>query len=392
MSATATTPAADPSAYASRLARCAAAMREQGVDLLLLTPGADMLYLTGFDHGHAYERLLAFALRADGSAGWLCPAMNVPQVAAAALAGQPVRGWTDAETYLPALRDAVGTTPTTARPQTVAFDDEARSAFVLDLLSVAPAARVVKASAVVRGLRMRKDAAELAAMRAAGKTVDDTIAEAVALCVPGRTEAEVDTLLRAALRRRSPESVVAFTIVASGPNAALPHHETGDRKIEPGDVVILDYGTTRGGYQSDITVTCCAGGHPAGGPADPEAAKVYRVVWEAAQAAVAAVRPGVSCEVVDQAARDVIEQAGYGPHFLHRTGHGIGLRTHEPPYIVAGNAEPLAEGMTFSVEPGIYLPGRFGVRLEVIVACGPAGAEPLNVGRPPELPVAPLSP
>ena len=378
MTASATTPAFDPSVYAARLARCAGVLRDQGVDLLLLTPGADMLYLTGFDHGHAYERLLAFALRADGAASWVCPAMNVPQVSAAALPQHPVRGWTDGETYLPPLKAI------TAGASVVAFDDEARSAFVLDLLSAAPAAKVVKASGVVRQLRMRKDAAELAAMRAAAKTVDDTIAEAIALCVPGRTEAEVDRLLRAALLWRSPESAVAFTIIASGSNAALPHHETGDRKIEPGDVVILDYGTTRGGYNSDITVTCRA----AGGTPDPEAETVYQVVWEAAQAAIAAVKPGVPCEAIDRAARDVIERAGYGKQFLHRTGHGIGLRVHEPPYLVEGNAEPLAEGMTFSVEPGIYLPGRFGVRLEVIVACGATGPEPLNVGRPPALPVA----
>ena len=351
-------------------------MRRQGVDLLLLTPGADMLYLTGFDHGHAHERLLALALRADGSASWICPAMNAPQVSAQALAGQPVIGWTDSQTYQPALRSAVSNAPA------IAFDDEARSAFLLDLIAAAPSVKISKASDVVRPLRARKDAAELTAMRAAGKTVDDTIADAISFCVPGRTEREIDALLRAALLARSPESAVAFTIVASGPNAALPHHETGDRRIEIGDVVIIDYGTTRDGYQSDITVTCAVGE-----PSDLEARKVYRVVWEAAQAAIAAVKPGVACEAVDRAARDVIEQAGYGPHFLHRTGHGIGLRTHEPPYMVAGNKELLEEGNTFSIEPGIYLPGRFGVRLEVIVACGANGAMLINVNRPGQMPV-----
>ncbi|HEX8913751.1 MAG TPA: Xaa-Pro peptidase family protein [Humisphaera sp.] len=364
-----------PSVYQSRLDRAAAAMREQGVDVLLLTPGADMLYLTGFEHGHAAERLLGFALRADGSGRWACPQMNVPQVSAAALAGHPVRGWSDAETYLPPLRDLV------AGANAVAFDDDARSAFLLDLQAVAPQPRVTKASTIVRRLRARKDPAELAAQRAAAKTVDDTIAEAQSFVVPGRSEREVDVLLRAALRRRSPESSVAFTIIASGPNAALPHHETGDRKIEPGDVVILDFGTTLNGYSSDITVTCSAGE-----PRDPEARKVYRVVWEAQQAALAAVRPGVPCEAVDRAARGVIERAGYGEFFTHRTGHGIGLQIHEPPYMVGGNAEPLEVGNTFSIEPGIYLPGRFGVRLEIITACGERGAEPLNVGRPPELP------
>jgi Xaa-Pro aminopeptidase len=147
-------------------------------------------------------------------------------------------------------------------------------------------------------------------------------------------------------------------------------------------VVILDFGTRRDGYHSDITVTCSVGE-----PADAEARKVYRVVWEAQQAAMNAIRPGVPCEAVDQAARAVIEAAGYGPQFLHRTGHGLGLQVHEPPFIVGGNADTLEEGMVFSIEPGVYLPGRFGVRLEVIASVGPEGVVPINAPRPPELPV-----
>lgn len=368
-----------PSVYSTRLARATEAMKERGLDLLLLTPGADMLYLTGFEHGHAYERLLAFGLRSDGSASWICPAMNVPQVQQQALPDHKVRGWSDAETYLPALRDIIRDSAL------VAFDDDARSAFLLDLLSDARGSRVIKASSLMRGLRMKKDAAELAALRAAAKTVDDTVADAISFCVPGRTEAEVDRLLREALLRRSPESSVAFSIIASGRNGALPHHETSSRKIERGDVVIVDYGTRLNGYLSDITVTCSAGE-----PSDPQAREVYKVVWDAAQAAIAAVKPGVACEAVDRAARDVIDRAGFGERFLHRTGHGIGLQGHEPPFMVSGNDDLLEEGMTFSIEPGIYLPGRFGVRLEIIVACGRDGAELLNVNRSPELPVTKL--
>ena len=363
--------------YSNRLDRVANLMRRDQVDLLLLTPGADLLYLTGFEHGHAYERLLAFALRSDGSASWICPDMNVPQVLKSALPNQPVIGWSDAETYRPALRQAV-------RGQNwIAFDDEARSAFLLDLQSAEPQARVSRASSLMQSLRMRKDPAELAALRAAARTVDETVADAIRFCQPGRTEAEVDSQLRAALLARSPASSVAFTIVASGPNAALPHHETSHRRIEQGDIVIVDYGTSLHGYQSDITVTCAAGE-----PADSDARHVYEIVYAAAQAALAAVRPGVACSAVDQAARDHIDRAGYGPMFLHRTGHGIGLKGHEPPYLVAGNEEPLAPGMTFSIEPGIYLPGRFGVRLEVIAACTESGVELINIDRSPTLPIA----
>jgi Xaa-Pro aminopeptidase len=360
-----------------RLERAASALRDAGVDALLLTPGADLFYLTGLEHTHAFKRLLALVLRADGSAAWITPAMNVPQVREHALSGQPVRSWTDDEGYLPALQER------TAGLKTIAFDDEARAAFLLDLLFVAPEVRVRKAGDVMRALRSRKDAAELETLRAAGRTVDETIPEAIAFCRPGRREIEVDEDLRAALGRRSPESSVAFTIVASGPNAALPHHETGARKLQQGDVVVLDYGTRLNGYHSDITVTCSVGE-----PADPEVRKVYRVVWEAQQKALEAVRPGVPCEAVDRAAREHITAAGYGEYFIHRTGHGLGLQLHEPPFMVGGNTEPLEEGMVFSVEPGIYLPDRFGIRLEVIASVAAGGVSLINAPRVGELPIA----
>ena len=307
--------------------------------------------------------------------------MNVPQVEAHALPGQAIRAWTDAEWYHPALREAL------ADARQVAFDDEARAGFLLDLVTLTSVPRVTRASAVTRGLRIRKGPDELAALRAAGRTVDDTIGEAVRLCRPGRREADVDADLRAALLRRSPESSVAFTIVASGPNSALPHHETGGRTIRRGDVMVLDYGTRRGHYLSDITVTCSVGE-----PADPDVRGVYRTVWEAQQAALRAVRPGVPCGDVDRAARSVIEAAGYGAYFTHRTGHGLGVQGHEAPFLVAGSPEPLEEGMVFSVEPGIYLPGRFGVRLEIIATVTARGAELLNAPSAPELPVAPAGP
>jgi D-alanyl-D-alanine dipeptidase len=362
-----------------RLERARAALRREGLDALLLTPGADMLYLTGFEHTHAGERLLAFILRHDGVAQWIVPAMNRSQVAEHAAGAQAIRAWTDAEGYLPALLDAA------AGLRRIGFDDEARAAFLLDLLSAAPEALPVRSSAVMRGLRICKSADELNAMRAAGRTVDETIPEAVALCRPGARESEIDEALRAALARRSPESPVAFTIVASGENSALPHHDTGARQVRRGDVVILDFGTRFHGYHSDITVTCAAGE-----PADPEVRSVYRVVWEAQQKALEAVRPGVPCDAVDRAAREHIAGAGYGEFFLHRTGHGLGLQVHEPPFLVAGNAAPLEEGMVFSIEPGIYLPGRFGVRLEVIASVAADGVSLINAPSAAELPVVPV--
>lgn len=368
----------NPSVYQDRFKRAAAAMNTAGVDALVLCPGADLLYFTGFEHGHAGERLLALVLRDDGSSRWIVPAMNVPQVEAHALTGQLIRAWTDREWYQPSLREAVG------GARLVAFDDEARAGFLLDVLALAPPPRVTRASVVTRRLRIRKDAAELAALRAAARTVDETIPEAISFCRPGRRESDVDADLRSALLRRSPESTVAFTIIASGPNAALPHHETAARMIERGDVVIVDFGTRRAGYLSDITITCAAGE-----PGDSEVRKVYRTVREAQQAALRAVRPGVRCGDIDRAARSVIEAAGYGSYFIHRTGHGLGVQGHEPPYLVDGSSELLEQGMVFSIEPGIYLPGRFGVRLEVIASVGHNGAALLNAPSAPELPVSP---
>jgi Xaa-Pro aminopeptidase len=364
--------------YRNRLHRVTEAMRDGAVDALVLTPGASMYYLSGFEHGHAAERLLALVIRADGAVSWIVPAMNVPQVEAHALPGQPVRGWNDGEGFLPALKDAVG------GMNAIAFDDEARAAFLMDLVALAPHARITKASAIVRKLRARKDADELARLRGAGKVVDDTIPTAVALCQEGKRESDVEAELRKALLARSPTSAVAFTIVASGPNAALPHHETGQRLLQRGDVVILDFGVREpGGYHSDITVTCSVGE-----PADPEVRRVYQTVRAAQQAAIDAVRPGATCESIDRAARSVIEAAGYGPHFLHRTGHGLGLQVHEPPYMVAGNTEPLEQGMVFSVEPGIYLPGRFGVRLEIIASVGTTGVDLINAPSASEIRIA----
>jgi Xaa-Pro aminopeptidase len=372
--------------------RAIAAMKARGVDALVLTPGADLFYLTGFEHGHAGERLLALVLKQDGSAQWITPAMNVPQVEDRAMAGESVRGWTDTEWYLDALRGAV------AGAGTIAFDDDARAAFLLDLMAVAPQSRLLPASDVMRGLRIRKDASELAMLRSVARQVDQTIPEAIELCRPSKTEGEIDQELRATLLAKDPQSSVAFTIIASGPNSALPHHETANRRLQRGDVVILDFGT-RGtvpvagksgiepshsyGYQSDITVTCSVGE-----PADAEVRKVYSIVRDAQQAAIDVVRPGVACETVDHAARSVIEKAGYGAFFMHRTGHGLGLQGHEPPFIRAGESEILEGGMVFSIEPGIYLPGRFGVRLEIIVSVSATGVNLINAPSARELPVA----
>src|SRR5690606_916791 len=236
-----------------------------------------------------------------------------------------------------------------------------------------------RASEVLGPLRARKDAAEIEVLRRAGAAVDRIAAQLQAgeIDLVGRTEAEVSAELGRRILAEGHHRV-NFAIVAAGPNAASPHHEPGARVIQEGEVVLCDFGGTMlgedgVGYCSDITRCVWLGEPPA------EAADAYAVLLEAQQAAVAAATVGTPCEEVDVTARRIIAEAGWGDHFIHRTGHGIGIEEHEDPYIVAGNATPLAPGHAFSVEPGIYVPGRFGFRLEDIVVATEAGPDPLNV-------------
>jgi Xaa-Pro aminopeptidase len=247
------------------------------------------------------------------------------------------------------------------------------------LLGVTP----VLATAVLRQQRMIKDAAEIDALRKAGAAIDRVHARVPEFLVPGRTEADVAADIAKAIVAEG-HSEVAFVIVGSGPHGADPHHECSDRVLQPGDIVVVDIGGAYDpGYHSDSTRTYSLG------EPDPELAGQYSVLQRAQRAAVQAVRPGVTAEQVDAAARDVLAAAGLAEVFVHRTGHGIGLSVHEEPYIIAGNAVPLQEGMAFSVEPGIYFPGRWGARIEDIVVVTADGAESVN-HRPRELAVVPL--
>jgi D-alanyl-D-alanine dipeptidase len=220
-------------------------------------------------------------------------------------------------------------------------------------------------------LRAVKDPAEVELLAAAAAAADAAFEEIRTMRFSGRREREVGADL-AELLRRFGHSQVDFTIVGSGPNGANPHHETGDRVIEPGDMVVLDFGGLKDGYGSDTTRTVHVGE-----PTEEER-RVHDVVRAAQQAGFEAVRPGAACQDVDRAAREVITEAGYGEYFIHRTGHGIGVTTHEPPYMIEGEEQPLVPGMCFSVEPGIYLPGRFGVRIEDIVTVTEDGGRRLN--------------
>jgi Xaa-Pro aminopeptidase len=348
-------------------------MLRLGWDGLVVTPGADLRYLTGY-HALPLERLTCLVLPREGTATLVVPKLERPAAVASGVEDGGVRvvDVPDGTAPYPLVADALGTAGGTAAG-TVGVADQAWAAHLLALQALLPGARWRSAATVLGPLRARKTPDEVAALAEAGAAIDAVHERMGEWLRPGRAEVEVAADIAAAMRETG-HAVIDFVIVAAGPNAASPHHETSTRIIEPGDPVVVDIGGTMpSGYCSDCTRTYLAGGSaPAGFLA------YYQVLQDAQRAAVAAVRPGASAESVDAAARTPITGAGYGPAFLHRTGHGIGLDTHEDPYIVAGNTEPLAEGMTFSIEPGIYLAGQHGARIEDIVVCTDTGVRRLN--------------
>jgi Xaa-Pro aminopeptidase len=351
---------------AERVARVRRRMEDEGVDVLLVSLGADLPYLTGYE-AMPLERLTMLVLPVSGEATLVVPRLEAPRVEE-----RPdvfaLRPWDETEDPVAIVAGLAG------RPATAAVGDRTWARFVLDLQRQLPGTSWRRASEITGPLRAVKGQDEVAALRRAAEAADRVAAALQAGDIPlvGRTEADVS----AELGRRLVEeghARVNFAIVGSGPHAASPHHEPGDRVIQAGEVVLCDFGgTTSEGYCSDITRCVHVGPPPA------EVVELYAVLQEAQAAGVAAAVVGTPCEEVDAAARRRIAEAGLGDLFVHRTGHGIGLEEHEDPYLVEGNGEPLVAGHAFSVEPGIYLPGRTGLRLEDIVVATDAGPEPLN--------------
>ncbi len=353
-----------PGTFSDRRRRAVEAVADAGLDGLLVTPGPDLRYLTGYD-ALPLERLTLLRLAPDGEPVLLVPRLERPAAEAApGVEGLRVEAWTDADDPYTAAAALMG-------PGRYAVTDRTWAIHLLAFQAAARDARFVPATKALPGLRAVKDDGELEALGRAGAGADAAFEAILSSPFAGRTERDIASELSELLRANGHE-VVDFTIVGSGPNGASPHHDASDRRVRPGEPVVLDFGGFVDGYGSDITRTVVVGEGPDGFN------EVYETVRRAQQAAFEAVRPGVPARDVDRAARDVIEAAGFGPSFIHRTGHGIGLETHEDPYIVESNASPLREGETFSIEPGIYLEGRFGVRIEDIVAVTAEGARRLN--------------
>ena len=353
--------------FADRLRRTRARMAEVDVDVLLLSVGADLPWLSGYE-AMPLERLTMLVVPRDGDATLVVPRLEAPRVEE-----RPevftLLPWDETDDPVGIVAGLVG------RASTVAIGDRTWARFLVDLHALLPAATWRKGSDVTAPLRARKDAAEIAALRAASAAADRVAVQLQGGEIPlvGRTEREVSQDIGGRLVAEG-HARVNFAIVAAGEHAASPHHEPGSRVIEAGEMVLCDFGGTMpDGYCSDITRCVWTGGEVPSKVRD-----LYAVLQDAQARAVEAAVVGAPCEDVDGVARRLITDGGYGAHFIHRTGHGIGLEEHEDPYIVGGNCEALAPGHAFSVEPGIYLAGEVGARIEDIVIATDAGPESLN--------------
>ncbi len=352
--------------YATRMARVAEEAREAGLDGVIVTPGPDLVWLTGYQPTAITERLTMLVLTPQQRPTLLVPALERPDAEAAeAAASLEITDWSDGSDPYQVARDLFN------HEGRFGISDSAWAMHVLGLQQTLPRTSYRALTPSLPMLRAMKDANELARLAMAGEAADATYREIIHLRFEGRRETEVAADLARLLQEFGHEQV-DFTVVGSGPNGANPHHEAGGRVIQQGDAVVLDFGGLMYGYGSDTTRTVCVGEPSA------EIRQVHGIVRQAQQAAFEAVRPGVACQEIDRVARVVITDAGYGEQFIHRTGHGIGVTTHEPPYMVEGEEQPLRPGMCFSIEPGIYLAGRFGVRIEDIVTVTEDGGRRLN--------------
>lgn len=368
----------DAGVYRDRLQAAASATAQAGLAGLVISPGYDLRYLVG-SRAQTFERLTALVVPAEGDPSLVVPRLELAALKESAVVelGLPVRDWVDGDDPYRLVAAALG-----SAPLSVAVTDSMPALHLLPLAEVLGAVPVL-ATDVLRRLRMIKDPAEVDALRRAGAAIDRVHARVPDFLVPGRTEAEVAADIAEAIVAEG-HSEVAFIIVGSGPHGADPHHECSDRELRVGDIVVVDIGGPyEPGYNSDSTRTYSIG------EPDPDVARRYAVLQRAQRAAVDAVRPGMTAEQIDAAARDVLAAEGMAEAFVHRTGHGIGLSVHEEPYIVAGNQLALQEGMAFSVEPGVYFPGQWGARIEDIVIVTAEGAVSVN-HRPHDLVVVPV--
>jgi len=360
-----------------RIAKLAEQIQSSGADAFLAWHPISMGYLHGFREG-SHERLMVLAIRSSGEVVLICPALSQTQARRAGI--QNIRSWKDGEDAYALFADLADQWD--LRTAIILVDDELPAHMLLRMQEVLPAALFKPGQQVLSRLMRYKDEQELDMMKRAAVIADRALDPALKQLKTGMSEKDLAEILKNEMSRHG--GTPTFCIVATGANSAEPHHETDDTEIKPGDVVLLDYGCSVSGYNSDTTRVVCFG------EPSTEAKKVYDVVFRAQEAGRDVIRAGVPAQEIDRACRKVIQDAGYGDQFVHRTGHGIGLRGHEDPYIVEGNDHPVEIGDCFSVEPGIYLPGKFGVRIENIVTPTENGHDSFNEEPPSQLSVIPV--
>lgn len=339
-------------------------MLDQGIGYLFISPSSDMHYLTGYA-GRPSERLTVFVLPDEGIPSLIIPSLDASNASYISEICKIIP-WKDPHEPIDWL---VSTTPADA---VIGISDQMWATFLLRLQAAMPQGKFMSASPITRKLRIRKSPPEIARLRRACQASDTVFQKIVSTPMAGLSEEEVAVIIAAEMLREGYDRV-DFNIVASGENCAAPHHDPTTRKLAPGDSLLLDFGGPLQGYFSDMSRTMAVG------MLTPELSEVYRVVQDAQEAAFQIARPGTTCEEVDRAARETIKRAGYGEYFVHRTGHGVGLDVHEDPTLGTGNTAPLEEGMVVTIEPGIYLPGRLGVRIEDVVLVTREGVERLTV-------------
>ncbi len=358
----------------NRVARLAECLKEEGVDAFFAQTPTSLGYLQGFPED-AHERFMALGINSKGDVVLISPALSATQAKRVGIID--IRPWTDNESPL-ALFESLAQ-EWNLRSSVIAVDDHMPAKMLLDMQATLPAALFKAGQSILGQLIRKKDDQELDLMRKSAAIADEIWVELQGFIRPGLTELEVDEWIRGQFRERGAQPT--FCIVASGPGGAEPHHLSDQTVLKVGDVVVTDFGGCYMGYQSDIT-RMVALGH-----ATQKASDVYKIVYDAHMTSREVIRPGISGAQVDATARKVIEDAGFGPNFFHRLGHGIGMSVHEEPYVAASNSAPLEAGNCFSIEPGIYLAGEFGIRIENIVACTESGHESFNAEPPATLTV-----
>lgn len=346
----------------NRLTKLRNSMSAEAVDFVALGPGAHLAWLTGVQP-HADERPLLFCIT-QRYAGFLMPSLEIDS--ARQQTDLPFHGWNDAEgpdrAFVELLAEADA-----ENSQSLVLDETMRADFAALVQTALPNARCQFTASTIGALRMRKDTDEYNILKHNALAADTAMQAAWAAMQVGMSELDVAEIVRESFKAQ--EATPLFNIVGAGVNGAFPHHHTGSTRLKSGDAVVMDIGAGMNGYSSDITRMASMGAPSS------EYVKVHSIVEAAVQAALQAARPGVRAHVVDDAARQIIAEAGYGEYFVHRTGHGMGVEVHETPYITSSSATVLDEGMVFSIEPGIYLPGKFGIRLEDIVILRQDGPE-----------------